>query len=102
MRLKFSFEDITCLFRYLDQSGDGTIGYEEFTMLLEEKWRGIDPYKMQQDGKKARQHKDGIVQKGPQPQNVYGLSRSQGLNIYNGCTTEQDVLEKLESMAVDR
>jgi len=44
MRLKLSFEDLTLLFRYLDKSADGAIGYDEFTMLLEERWRGIDPY----------------------------------------------------------
>lgn len=44
MRLKFSFEDIKRLFRFLDKSGNGEIGYDEFTMLLEERWRNIDPY----------------------------------------------------------
>ena len=43
MRLKISFEDIKRLFDYMDRSGDGDIGYEEFTLLLEEVWRGIDP-----------------------------------------------------------
>ena len=44
MRIKLSFEDLRLLFDYLDSSGKGAIGYPEFTMLLEEKWRGIDPY----------------------------------------------------------
>ena len=44
MRLKLSFEDINKLFRYLDKSGNGDLGYEEFSMLLEERWRNIDPY----------------------------------------------------------
>lgn len=43
MRLKLSFEDIKLLFRYMDKSGNGEIGYDEFTLLLEERWRGIDP-----------------------------------------------------------
>jgi|LauGreDrversion4_2_1035121.scaffolds.fasta_scaffold157751_1 Ca2+-binding EF-hand superfamily protein len=45
MRLKISFEDIKKLFAYIDRSGNGNgeIGYEEFTLLLEERWRGIDP-----------------------------------------------------------
>ena len=43
MRLKISFDDIKKLFRYLDKSGQGEIGYDEFTLLLEERWRGIDP-----------------------------------------------------------
>ena len=42
MRLKISFEDIKLLFDFLDTKTRGGIGYEEFTMLLEEKWRGID------------------------------------------------------------
>ena len=42
MRLKISFEDIKLLFDFLDKDKDGALGYEEFTMLLEEKWRGID------------------------------------------------------------
>jgi len=44
MRIKLSFDDIKLLFNYLDQDGEGTIGYPEFTMLLEEKWRGIDAF----------------------------------------------------------
>jgi len=43
MRLKFSFEDIKKLFNYIDKKGQGEIGYDEFTLLLEERWRGIDP-----------------------------------------------------------
>ncbi len=27
----------------MDKSGNGEIGYDEFTLLLEERWRGIDP-----------------------------------------------------------
>ena len=36
------------LFRYLDKSGKGEIGYHEFTMLLEERWRNLDPYSDQE------------------------------------------------------
>jgi len=43
MRLKVSFDDCKQLFNYLDKNGNGYIGYDEFTMLLEERWRGIDP-----------------------------------------------------------
>jgi Ca2+-binding EF-hand superfamily protein len=43
MRLKLSFEDIKKLFNFIDKKGNGEIGYEEFTCLLEERWRGIDP-----------------------------------------------------------
>jgi len=43
MRLKISFEDIKKLFNYIDKKGHGEVGYDEFTLLLEERWRGIDP-----------------------------------------------------------
>lgn len=43
MRLKISFEDIKILFNYLDKGGKGEISYDEFSFLLEERWRGIDP-----------------------------------------------------------
>jgi hypothetical protein len=46
MRLKISFEDIKKLFNYIDKKGQGEIGYDEFTLLLEERWRGIDPVDM--------------------------------------------------------
>ena len=42
MRLKISFSDIKLLFDYMDVKKSGELGYEEFTMLLEERWRGID------------------------------------------------------------
>jgi Ca2+-binding EF-hand superfamily protein len=45
MRLKFSFDDVKKLFRYLDKTGAGEIGYDDFTMLLEERWRNLDPNK---------------------------------------------------------
>lgn len=43
MRLKISFEDIKRLFAYLDKDNSGSLNYEKFTLLLEERWRGIDP-----------------------------------------------------------
>jgi len=43
MRLKISFEDIKKLFNYIDKKETGAITYDEFTLLLEERWRGIDP-----------------------------------------------------------
>ena len=43
MRLKISFEDVKKLFSYMDKDGGGDVGYQEFTLLLEERWRGIDP-----------------------------------------------------------
>lgn len=55
MRLKISFEDIKRLFNYLDKNGKGEIGYQEFTLLLEERWRGIDPIEKMK-AKLARVH----------------------------------------------
>ena len=52
MRLKISFEDIKKLFNYMDKSGDGDIGYDEFTLLLEERWRGIDPIDLKKENLK--------------------------------------------------
>ena len=42
MRLKLSFDDVKLLFNYLDKNGTGSIGFDEFKMLLEERWRGVD------------------------------------------------------------
>jgi Ca2+-binding EF-hand superfamily protein len=43
MRLKISFEDVKSLFNYLDKNKTGSLDYDAFTLLLEERWRGIDP-----------------------------------------------------------
>lgn len=85
MRLKLSFEDIKRLFRYLDKSGNGDIGYDEFTMLLEERWRNIDPY-FELSQNLERKNDPMAVQKPT-------------LNIYDNCPTEQDMLHKLEKLA---
>ena len=45
LRLKLSFSDVSRLFNFIDKNGTGSIGYDEFTLLTEEKWRGIDPFK---------------------------------------------------------
>ena len=37
----------------MDSDGSGSIGYEEFALLSEERWRNIDPYKQYQEGVKA-------------------------------------------------
>jgi len=44
LRLKLSFEDIVKLYRFLDKEGKGEIGYDEFILLSEEKWRRLDPF----------------------------------------------------------
>jgi hypothetical protein len=42
LRLKISQEDSEKLFNFIDKSGNGTIGYDEFTLLDEERWRKLD------------------------------------------------------------
>ena len=37
----------------MDSDGSGAIGYDEFTLLSEERWRNIDPYKQYQEGVSA-------------------------------------------------
>lgn len=44
MDLRYSSDEIEKLFGYLDSDGGGSIGYLEFTKLLDEKRRGIDPF----------------------------------------------------------
>ena len=59
LRLKLSFDDIKLLFNYMDKSKSGEIGYDEFTLLLEERWRGIDPVAMKlQDNPQMQRSKD--------------------------------------------
>ena len=45
LRLKLSFDDIVKVFNFLDINNNKEIGYEEFTLLMEERWRGLDPLK---------------------------------------------------------
>jgi Ca2+-binding EF-hand superfamily protein len=44
MDLRYTKKELQDLFSYLDKDGGGTIGYVEFTKLLDEKRMGIDPY----------------------------------------------------------
>ena len=37
----------------MDKDGSGEIGYEDFTMLTEERWRGIDPFEVMKQNTKA-------------------------------------------------
>lgn len=39
----------------MDTDGDGEIGYHEFTMLSEERWRNFDPFLMYQEGVNGRE-----------------------------------------------
>jgi Ca2+-binding EF-hand superfamily protein len=44
MDLRYTQKELQELFSYLDNDGGGSIGYLEFTKLLDEKRLGIDPY----------------------------------------------------------
>jgi Ca2+-binding EF-hand superfamily protein len=44
MDLRYTKNELQNLFSYLDNDDGGTIGYLEFTKLLDEKRLGIDPY----------------------------------------------------------
>lgn len=37
----------------MDKDGSGEIGYDEFTMLTEERWRGIDPFEVMKQNQLA-------------------------------------------------
>ena len=37
------------LYRYMDKTGSGDIGYPEFTLLSEERWRDVDPFQRFQE-----------------------------------------------------
>lgn len=51
MDLRYTKDELQDLYTYMDTDGGGTIGYIEFTKLLDEKRMGIDPYtNQQQDG----------------------------------------------------
>ena len=56
LRLKISFEDITRLYRFLDKTGGGAIGYDEFSMLIEENWRSIDPHEVLRENERNREY----------------------------------------------
>lgn len=34
----------------MDKSGSGAVGYDDFTLLTEERWRGLDPFEKSYDG----------------------------------------------------
>ena len=72
MRLKISFDDIKMLFDYLDKDSKGAINYEQFTYLLEERWRGIDPIELV----KAKMKKQA---------NPMETSQKPLLKIYDNC-----------------
>ena len=44
LRLKLSFDDITKLFRFMDKTGNGHLGYNEMLLLKDENWKKVkDP-----------------------------------------------------------
>lgn len=86
MRLKISFEDVKLLFQYLDKDNSGSLNYEKFTLLLEERWRGIDPI----EASKSNQTK--IM-------NPMKVRTPEKLKMYEDCENEQDMILKRENLA---
>lgn len=66
MRVKISFEDTKRLFNYLDKDGKGELGYDEFSMLIEEKWRGLDPTRMARPAHKFAKKQNPIYSQSQQ------------------------------------
>ena len=60
----------------MDKNNNGTLGYDEFTLLLEERWKGVDPIAL----KNASQ---------PKIKNPMETSEKPLLNIYEDCMTDQ-------------
>jgi len=89
MRLKISFDDVKRLFNYLDKSGKGEIGYEEFTLLLEERWRGIDST---QDLKKRLA---GV-------KNPMKTSSRKILSVVKDCPNDEEAFLAIEKMASNK
>lgn len=85
MRLKISFEDIKKLFNYIDKHGKGELGYEEFTLLLEERWRGIDPVQVFKDRQKPCK-------------NPMETSHKPALQIYENCQNEEEQFDYIEKL----
>lgn len=92
LRLKLSFEDIVKLYRFIDKEGKGEIGYDEFTLLTEEKWRGIDPFQAMQ----ANIAKVEARKKSQEDKKVDCLAELDSLQ------TEIERLARLEEMAMNR
>ena len=86
MRLKISFADIKILFDYLDRDKKGAINYENFSYLLEERWRGIDPIDLIRATMKKQV-------------NPMETSQKPVLNIYDNCQSELEMIYKLEDLS---
>lgn len=88
MRLKISFDDVKLLFNHIDKQGQGFVSYEEFTLLLEERWRGIDPA----EAKRINAGEFNAQAKRQYPKNREGnpmeVQSKSSLDIYGDCTTE--------------
>ena len=82
MRLKISFKDIKALFDYLDKKKTGEINYDDFTLLLEERWRGIDSIQTKISPLKQDENKS--------------------LDIFEPNTPEHEVIRKLEDLATNK
>ena len=43
-KMKISFQDMKLIYRFMDSEGRGEIGFHEFTLLSEERWKALDVY----------------------------------------------------------
>ena len=87
-----SFEDVKNIFRFIDKNGKGEISYDEFTLLTEEKFKGIDPFQMIKDNQEKlddyRKSQDRL--------------ESEGANSNFMENNEIEKLAKLERMSQNR
>ena len=91
MRLKISFVDVKKLFNFIDKRGSGEIGYDEFTMLLEERWRGIDP---------VLELKENLKTRKPNPMQI---QRPTEIKLKTGTgMTEEDAFSYIEGFAKNK
>jgi len=75
----------------MDREGKGEIGYDEFTLLTEERWRGIDPF---------QQLKNNISNKQSTEASLKSANRIS--NLQQECDNELEFLERLESLSKNK
>lgn len=94
-RLKISFDDIHTLYRFLDSESTGEIGYDEFTLLSEERWKNLDPYERYQ-GAIAKQQ--SLLETPKSSSLHFGDSHASQMGIKSN---DAAGYQKLESLAKD-
>jgi hypothetical protein len=94
MRVKISFEDAKKLFNYLDKHGRGELGYDEFSMLIEEKWRGLEPSRIAKPVVKFAKKQNPIYSQSQQD--------SQPRLYRDNTKTQDDIFGTLEALVTNR